>query len=84
MLENFSLTNSLAHLAGAISPNIIAINCNRGSCEAKMAKLLLKYVSQGRIGVTETDEAKDQFSKVTNYLAIAEVEKFLNFNKFTD
>ena len=33
------------HLAGAISPNINVIKSNRGSCEAKMAKLLLKLVS---------------------------------------
>ena len=68
MLENFSLTNSLAHLAGAISPNIIAINCNRGSCKEMMAKTLLKFVSQERISVKEGDEAKEQFSKVINNL----------------
>ena len=45
---------------------------------------MLKHVSQERISVKQGDEAKDQFSKVTNNLAIAEVEKFLNFNKFID
>ena len=55
-----------------------------GSCEAKMIELLLKLVSQERISVKEGDEAKEQFSKVINDLAIVEEEKFLNFNKFAD
>ena len=57
---------------------------NRGSCEAKMAKLLLKRVSQERIIVKEGDEAKKQSSKVVNDLATFEEETFLRSNKFTD
>ena len=84
MLGKSTLTHSFTRSAGAISPNIIAIKSNMGSCEAKMAKLLLKLVSQERVSVKEGDEAKEQFSKVINDLATVEEEKFLNFNKFTD
>ena len=68
MLEKFQLTRSFTRLAGAISPNIITFKSSRGSCEAKMAKLLLKFVIQERISVKEGDEAKEQFSKVINDL----------------
>ena len=78
------LTNSFTRLAGVISVNIIATKSNRGSCEVKMVKLLLKLVSQERISVKDSDKAKEQFSKVFNDLATVEEEKFLNFNKFTD
>ena len=46
MIEKSPLTHSFTRLAGAVSPNIIASKSNRGSCKAKMAKLLLKLVSQ--------------------------------------
>ena len=84
MLEKSPLTHTFTRLAGAVSPNIIAIKSNSGSCEAKMAKLLLKLVSQERVSVKEGDEAKEQFSKVINDLVTVEEEKFLNFNNFTD
>ena len=84
MLKESPLTHFFTRLAGAISPNIIAINSNRGSCEAKMTKLLLKLVNKERISIKEGDEAKEQFSKVANDFATVEEEKFLNFNKFTD
>ena len=45
MLEKSPLTHSFTHLAGAVSPNIIAIKSSGVSCETKMAKLLLKFVS---------------------------------------
>ena len=54
-----SLKHSFTRLAGAISPNIIAIKSNRGSWEAKMTKLMLKLVRQERISVKEGDEAKE-------------------------
>ena len=82
MLEKSPLPHCFTGLAGAISPNIIAIKSNRGSCEAKMAKLLLKLVTQEKITVKEGAEAKEQFSKVINDLATAEGESY--FNKFTD
>ena len=66
MPEKSPLTHSFTCLAGAISLNSIAIKSNRGSCEAKMTKLLLKLVSQERISLKEGDEAKEQFSKVIN------------------
>ena len=68
MLEKFQLTRSFTRLAGAISPNIITFKSSRGSCKAKMAKLLLKFVIQERISVKEGDEAKEQLSKVINNL----------------
>ena len=68
MLEKSPLTNSFTRFAGAISPNITTIKSNMGSCEAKMAKLLLKLVSQERVSVKEGDEAKEQFSKVITIL----------------
>ena len=58
--------------AGAVSTSIIAIKSNRGSCEAKMAKLLLKLYSQELISVKENDEVKEQFSIVINNLATLE------------
>ena len=45
MLEKSPLTHSFTRLAGAVSPNIIAIKSSGVSCETKMAKLLLKLVS---------------------------------------
>ena len=84
MLEKSLLTHSFTCLVGAVSPNIIAIKSNRISCEAKMAKLLLKLVREERISVKEGDEAKEQFPKVINDLATVEEEKFLNSNKFID
>ena len=68
MLEKFQLTRFFTRLAGAISPNIITFKSSRGSCKAKITKLLLKFVIQERIGVKEGDEAKEQFSKVINDL----------------
>ena len=52
--------------------------------EAKIAKLLLKLVSQVRIIVKESDKAKEQYSKLVNDVAINKDEKILNFNKFMD
>ena len=80
MLEKSLLTHSFTRLAGAISPNITSIKSNSGSCEAKMAKLLLKLVNQERISVKEGDEATSSSQKL---LATVE-ERFLNFNRFTD
>ena len=83
MLEKSPLTHSFTRLTGGISPNIIAVKSNRGSCETKMAKLLLKFVSQERTSVKEGDEAKEQFSKVINDLSTVEEKRFLNIKKFT-
>ena len=84
MLEKSPLTHSFPRLAVTISLSITAIKSNRGSFEAKMVKLLLRLVSQERIGVKETVEAKKQFSKVVNNLVTVEEETFLRYNKFTD
>ena len=84
VLEKSPLTHYFPRLAGAINLSITEIKSNRDSCEAKMAKLLLKPVSQERISVKESVETKKQFSKVVNDLATVEEEKFLRSNKFRD
>ena len=84
VLEKSPLTHYFPRLAGAINLSITEIKTNRDSCEAKMAKLLLKPVSQERISVKESVETKKQFSKVVNDLATVEEEKFLRSNKFRD
>ena len=81
MLEKSPLTHSFTRLAGAISPNIMSIKSNSRSCEAEMAKLLLKLVNQERISVKEGDEATSSSQKL---LATVEEERCLNCNKSTD
>ena len=81
MLEKSPLTHPFMRLAGVVGYNVIANKSSRSLCEALKVK---KLVSQERISIKESDEAKEQFSKVINDLATVENEKFLNFNKFTD
>ena len=69
MLEKSPLTHSFTCLVGAIRPNITAIKSNRGSCEAKMAKLLLKLVSQERIGVKRTTNNSHFFCEGRSYFS---------------
>ena len=75
ILEKSPLAHSFTRLTGTINPNIIVIKSNRGSCEAKRAKLLLKLRSQERISVKVGDEERNKGSQ--KLLTIKSSQKLL-------